>query len=282
MKTISSFRGLGMSEIEFLKAKCRQIREDVIHTAFAAQKGHLPSAFSVVEILVMLYYKIANIDSTFHDSRDRIILSKGHGCLALYTILADRNFFPKDELIKFCTKEGILGGHPSRKIPGIEVSTGSLGQGPSLGVGMALAMRMNKQLSQIFIIVGDGECNEGSVWEAALSANKHQLENYWIIVDENQYQSYGETSEICPTASLKDKWRSFGFNCLEIDMIHSPYLFLDAVESLKKSKGPKCIITHSIKGLGAKSLEGNLAFHHLRSMSEEFKNQLLEEIKINA
>ena len=282
MKTLSYARETGMSDIEFLKSKSRQIRKDIIHTAYAAQKGHIPSAFSVVEILVMLYYKVAKINKSFDISRDRIILSKGHGCLSLYTILADLDFFSKEELLKFCTKDGILGGHPSRKIPGVEVSTGSLGHGPSLGIGMALALKMDKIDSQVFIIVGDGECNEGSVWEAALSANKHQLDNYWIIVDENQFQSYGSTNEVCPTENLKNKWQSFGFNCIEIDTINSPYSFLNAVNELKKTTGPKCIISHSMKGLGAKSLEGNLAFHHLRSMSEELKNTLIEEINIHA
>nr|BDT30109.1 transketolase [Bacteriovorax sp. HI3] len=269
---------LGMKDISFFKEKSKQIRKDIVHTAFAAQKGHIPSAFSMIEILVMLYYQLAKITPEMTQDRDRIILSKGHGCLGQYAILADLNFFPKEELLRFCSKEGILGGHPSRKVPGIEVSTGSLGHGPSLGIGMALT---NKN-SNIFVIVGDGECNEGSVWEAALAANKHQLDNFWIIVDYNKYQSYDHTQVICPLDDLKAKWQSFGFQCEEIDTINSPYSFMESFARLQKTKGPKCIVSHSIKGLGAKALEGNLAHHHLRSMSEDFRDQLLMEIDCHA
>ena len=266
------------TQIEF-NAKCLEIRKSILETAFIAQKGHIPSAFSIVEIIVALYYNILNVDMHFHPKRDRFILSKGHGCLALYAVLADLNFFPKIELTKFCTEHGILGGHPSRKINGVEVSTGSLGHGPSLGLGMALAQKLNQEAGQVFVVVGDGECNEGSVWEAALSAHKNQLDNFWIIVDSNKFQSYDSTDNICPLGSLKKKWDSFGFHTKELDLQNDSYSFFQLISDMKKISGPKCIISHSIKGMGSKTLEGNLFYHHLKSMSPELFNQLTIEIE---
>lgn len=268
-----------MNKIE-LKQTALRIRQSIVETAYVTQKGHLLSSFSIVEILTCLYYKILRIDCDFKDDRDYFILSKGHACLALYCVLSDLNFFSKDELLKFCKIDGILGGHPSRmKVKGIEASTGSLGHGPSIGLGIALSLRLKKSDKQVFILVGDGECNEGSVWEAALSANKHKLDNYWIIVDYNHYQSYSTTDEICPLDPLSNKWESFGFNCRVIDMKNDPFSFLEAYEELKNANGPKCIICDGIKGLGSKSLEGNLQYHHVKSLDLDFKNIILKEIE---
>lgn len=260
--------------------KSKEIRNKIIETAFKAQKGHILSAFSIVDILVCLYYEILNIDPMMKEDRDRFILSKGHGCLALYCILADLNFFSIKELDKFCTFEGILGGHPSRgKILGIEASTGSLGHGPSLGIGMALSLKKENNRTNVFVLIGDGECNEGSIWEAALSANKHRLSNYWIIVDNNKFQSYGPVDEICPLEALDKKWESFGFSTRRIDLKDDPYHFVKTVAEMKNITGPKCIICDGIKGLGSKFLEGNLEFHHIRSMSEQMKDFLLKDLK---
>ena len=149
--------------------------------------------------------------------RDRFILSKGHGCLALYAVLADKGFFPVSELATYCAADSRLGGHPETKVPGVEASTGALGHGLAIGVGMAIAARLDARDSRVFVVLGDGETNEGSVWESAMSAAKHKLANLVAIVDYNKFQSYGPTSEVLELEPLADKWRSFGFAVAEVD-----------------------------------------------------------------
>lgn len=269
-----------LSERE-LKYISKKLRLDIVEMAYQSQMGHIPSAFSIVEILTQLYYNILDISPKTANSvqRDRFILSKGHGCMSLYILLANLGFLTQDDLKDFGKINGLLGGHPSKtKTPGIEMSTGSLGHGPSVGVGMALSLRREGLSNKVCVLIGDGECNEGSVWEAALSAKKHDLDNFWIIVDNNKFQSYGPNNEICPLLSLNDKWESFGFNCFNVNLLDNPYDFTRIFVSSQDVKGPKCIICSGIKGLGAKSLEGQLQYHHLRSMSKEFKKQLIEEI----
>lgn len=265
---------------EFLRQKSKEIRKQIIEVAFRAQKGHIPSCFSLVETLVTLYYQFLLITPEWRSDRDRFILSKGHASLAIYIILSDLGFFSKDELNYFCSYNSFLGGHPSRKVPGIEVSTGSLGLGPSVAVGIALALKDTS--SNIFTLIGDGECNEGSVWEAAICACKHRLDNFWILIDFNQYQSYGKTIEISGLDNLNAKWKSFGFYTIEVDMINNPHELLIQLNQLKSIKGPKCIILKSLKGLGAKTLEGNLKYHHIREMNLDLKNKLIWEIENHA
>lgn len=262
-----------------LREMALKIRQKIVETAFKSQKGHIMSSFSIVDVLTCLYFKILKIDKTFNANRDHFILSKGHACLALYCVLSELDFFDPSELDKFCKIDGILGGHPSRlKVNGIEASTGSLGHGPSIGVGIAISHKLHNRPNKVFVLVGDGECNEGSVWEAALCANKHQLDNFWIIVDNNKYQSYSSTSEICPLEPLDKKWESFGFNTKRVDMIKDPYNFLDIYDELQKLPGPKCIICDGIKGLGSKTLEGDLQFHHIRSMDIKLRDQILKDL----
>ena len=156
------------------------------------RKGHIASAFSIVELLVILYDHILRVDSENPNwsERDKFILSKGHGCLALYAILGDKGFFPQEDWKGFCKFDGILGGHPTQeKIPGVEASTGALGHGFAVGVGLALAGKMDGKGYRIFVLLGDGECNEGSVWEAAMGASKHNLENLVVLVDYNKIMS---------------------------------------------------------------------------------------------
>src|SRR5215813_7593020 len=182
-----------------LDQRSRQLRVMIVKSIKAANRGHLGSAFSLVEILRVLYDDVLKYDASNPrwPGRDRCILSKGHGCLALYALLADKGFFPDEELWKFCKSDGILGGHPEYgKVPGIEASTGSLGHGLSIGIGMALHARRRKANYRVFVISSDGENNEGAVWEAALAANKHHLSNLIVLVDYNKQQSYGTTQEV--------------------------------------------------------------------------------------
>src|SRR3989344_1795697 len=195
------------------------LREMIIKTVEKSRRGHIPSAFSILEILRVLYdgilkYDIKNLKWL---SRDRFILSKGNGCLALYVVLADKGFFPKSELLDFCKIDGLLGGHPETKIPGVEVATGSLGHGLSLGIGFALNGKHEKLDYRTFVIVGDGESNEGSVWEAAMCAAKHKLDNLVVLVDYNKKMTYGSTYDVQDLEPFADKWRSFGFAVQEVD-----------------------------------------------------------------
>lgn len=241
--------------------------------AFAAGKrGHLGSAFSLVELLRVLYDDVLRFDPArpLWDGRDRMILSKGHGCLALYAILADKGFFPASELLTFCHLDGKLGGHPERgKVPGVEASTGSLGHGLSLGVGMALALRTRPEAGRVFVIDSDGECNEGSLWEAALSAAKHRLENLTVLVDYNHMQSYSTTAEVLDLEPMADKWRAFGFAVREVDG-HDVDALRAGLTQVPFAPGrPSVLICHTVKGKGIRALEWNAEWHHKNKVTEE-------------
>jgi transketolase len=268
-----------MSE-NFLKNKSHELRKRVVDIFEYGNRGHIPSAFSVIEILTTLYYQKIDLEKLVSNSpeRDRIILSKGHGCLALYAILSDLGLIPEEELVKFCLPGSQLGGHPTKgKFKGIEASTGSLGLGPSLGAGMALQLKRLNSDGQVYVIVGDGETNEGSVWEALLSIGNKSLDNFTLIMDYNKFQSYGSTKEVCDLEPLKQKLESFKFETFEVDMIHEPENFLLALN--EKPKGPKAVICHTIKGQGSKLLEGNLHWHHKSYLSKKQIDEVRESIK---
>ncbi len=255
-----------------LDSVSRTIRKDIIKTVEYGGRGHMPSAFSIVEILRVLYDDILKFDpqSPMWADRDRFILSKGHGCLALYVTLADKGFFPKKELEKFCSSDGILGGHPEYgKVPGIEASTGALGHGLSIGIGMALNARLEQSDYRTVILLGDGECNEGSVWEAAMCASKHCLSSLLVIVDYNKQQSYGDVSEVQELEPFADKWRSFGFEVRDVDG-HD----VDALQNVLQShpfhpEKPSVLISHTIKGKGISFMEKNLGWHHKSSLTSD-------------
>src|SRR5262245_33678642 len=203
-----------------LDERSLSLRRTIVQMLKAGNRGHVGSAFSLVEILRVLYDEVLRYDSRRPSwkERDRCILSKGHGCLALYAILADKGFFPEEELWKFCKSDGILGGHPEYgKVPGVEASTGSLGHGLPIGIGFALSARLDQASHRVFVIIGDGESNEGSIWEAALCAGKHRLSNLAVIVDYNHQQSYDSTFVVQDMEPFADKWTAFGFGVTEID-----------------------------------------------------------------
>lgn len=270
------------NEARKLDSRSLALRATILRTLSCARRGHPASAFSLVEILRVLYDDVLRFDSAAPGwpGRDRFILSKGHGCLALYAILADKGFFPDTELARFCQRGGMLGGHPEAgKIPGVEASTGSLGHGPSIGVGFALAARMDATGARTFVVIGDGESNEGSVWEAALCAAKHRLDNFTIIVDYNKLQSYGPTQEVLPLEPFAAKWEAFGFATREVDG-HDVQALHQVFTSLPFTQGrPSAIICHTVKGRGLPCMEHNLAWHHKSNVTDDEAGRLLRELE---
>lgn len=265
-----------------LDDRSRDLRRAIVGILRAGRRGHLGAAFSLVEILRVLYDDVLKYEASNPrwDQRDRFILSKGHGCLALYALLAEKGFFPAAELEKFCKADGILGGHPEGgKVPGVEVSTGSLGHGLPIGVGMALAALRGGRSHRVFVVVGDGESNEGSVWEAALCAGKHRLSNLTVLVDYNKHQSYGATEEVLDLEPLADKWTSFGFGAVEVDG-HDVEALRRTLGALPAVEGkPSAIICHTIKGKGISYAEGNMEWHHKSRISDEDIQSLLTELE---
>jgi transketolase len=257
--------------------RSKYLRSLVVRSLIGGGRGHMGSAMSLIEILRVLYDHIVNFDEKNPKlpNRDRIILSKGHGCLALYAILVDKNFIKSKELDSTSKFNSILGGHPeSIKVPGIEASTGALGHGLPIGVGMAIAAKLKKQKHKIYVIIGDGETNEGSIWEAALSASKHKLNNLKIILDYNKIQSYGFIKEVLNLEPLKKKWESFGFDVSEINGHDVKKLKTNFKKFIKtKNKKPSITICHTIKGKGFHFAENNPRWHHKNSFtSEEVQN----------
>jgi len=248
----------------------------------ASRRGHVGSAFSLVEILRVLYDHVLRFDPkrpNWHE-RDRFILSKGHGCLALYVLLAEKGFFPDRELGRFCLSDGILGGHPEYgRVPGIELSTGSLGHGLPVGVGMAINAKYENATHRVFVVIGDGESNEGSVWEAALCASKHRLTNLTVLVDYNKQQSYGATSDVLELEPLADKWKSFGFAVREVDGHDIQELSATLSGVPFNPDSPSVIICHTIKGRGVPFVEGNLSWHHKNRLTDQEINELISALE---
>ncbi|MBF0415958.1 MAG: transketolase [Magnetococcales bacterium] len=247
-----------------MDSRSLHLRRLVARALEGGTRGHLGSALSLVEILRVLYDHVLHVhpQNPTRPDRDRLILSKGHGCLALYAILADLGFFPLEELDRFCHFDSILGGHPERgKVPGVEASTGALGHGLSIAVGMAIAARLHQRNHRVFAIMGDGEINEGAVWEAALSASHHHLNNLIAIVDYNKLQSYGPITDVVTLEPLADKWRAFGFATFEVNG-HD----LDALKALftqpPAANQPTAILCHTVKGKGVPMAEHNPDWHH--------------------
>lgn len=262
-----------------LDQRSKYLRRRIIETLDATRRGHVGAALSLVEIIRVLYDDVLRYDvrNPKWDERDRCILSKGHGCLALYVVLQDKGFFPEEELWKFCESSGILGGHPEVKVPGVEASTGSLGHGLPIGVGFALNARYEQAGHRIFVIVGDGECNEGSIWEAALCAGKHKLSNLTVVIDHNKYQSYGPTRDVQNLEPFADKWKAFGFAVKEVDG-HDVAALRAAFSAVPpEADKPTAIICHTLKGKGMNCTEGNMKWHHKSGIKDEEIRQLFAE-----
>ncbi len=250
-----------ISEISNL---AKNIRKNILYAAFkaGASSAHVGGALSIVDIFAVLYGSVAKTDFTdpLDKKRDRIILSKGHGCLALYGILLEKKFITKSELETFEKSGSFLLGHPvMNKNKGIEFSTGSLGMGLSLGIGVAISSFKRNLDFNTYVILGDGECNEGSVWEAALLANHLKLKNLTVIIDKNDYQQTGKNQDILDLGNLTSKWKSFGWEVNEING-HNLNEINEAL--INRTNKPKAIIANTIKGKGVSFAENNNDWHH--------------------
>src|SRR3989344_1343130 len=271
-----------MLKLSELKDIARKIRLECLEMQHVAHKGHLGGAFSVTEILVALYNcGIVNISpkNSNDPNRDRIIFSKGHDCLSLYVVLAEKGFFPRAELERYGQNGTFLGGHPDHFIPGIEVSSGSLGHGLGIGAGMAVAAKLNNKKYLSYVILGDGECNEGSVWEAATFAVAQNLDNLIAIIDNNQVAATSKTQKFMGDIPMESKWRSFGWDTLSIDGNN----IWEVIKAIKKTrvnsarKKPLAIIANTIKGNGVSFMEGNPKWHHGVANDDQYE-QAKEEL----
>lgn len=279
----TSFKFIDDYSITPLDKRSIYLRCLVIEAIIKAGRGHLGPAMSLIEIIRVLYDDILNIRPTQPDwpDRDRFILSKGHGCLALYALLADKGFFPASELGRFCAPDSILGGHPELgKVPGVEASTGALGHGLSVGVGMALAAKLKNKPYRVFVTLGDGEINEGAVWEAAMTAAKYRLGNLIAVIDYNKMQSYDSTFNVLNLEPLVDKWSSFGFSTMEVDG-HNVIELRKTFTSLPLNENrPSVIICHTVKGKGIPAAENNPAWHHKNKLTREEINMINQALAI--
>jgi transketolase len=262
-----------------LDERSRYLRRLVVRALDGGGRGHVGSSMSLIEILRVLYDDVLRFrpaEPRWPD-RDRMILSKGHGCLALYVMLADKGFIDADALDTFCRRDSILGGHPEAgKVPGVEASTGALGHGLSVGLGMALAVRARRRDSRVFVVMGDGEINEGSVWEAAMCAGKHRVSHLTAIIDYNKIQSAGPTREIQDLEPLADKWRAFGWHVIEA-YGHDIAALQNAFGEASSMQGkPTCILAHTVKGKGVSFMENNPKFHGTAPTREECARALQE------
>ncbi len=261
-----------------LQEIAKSIRKSIVCMNARSNASHSGTALSTVDILTILYFKVMKIFSSepLHPLRDKFILSKGHGSAALYATLAEKGFFSKELLDGFYMDGGKLPGHLDKEaVPGVEVSSGSLGHGLALGLGMAIANKVDKKNSHIYVMCGDGELNEGSMWEALMFASHKQLDNLTLIVDYNKLQGYGKTNQIVNLEPLKDKFVSFGLDVQEING-HD----FEAIEKalIHNSETMKVIIAHTVKGKGVSYMENEFIWHY-KSPNPEQLTQALDELR---
>ena len=255
-----------------LDQRSKDLRLLVLDALEGGSRGHLGPALSLIEIVRVLYDSIL-----YHDAnnpllaqRDRFILSKGHGCLGLYAVLADHGYISKSELKGYCTFESKLGGHPERStLPGVEFSTGSLGHGLSVGIGMAMACRLKGEHWRTYVLIGDGELNEGSNWEGAMHASQHQLGALTVIIDFNQMQASGRIDSILTLDPLEAKWEAFGFNVVKVNGHDLAQLEAELNSPMDSYGKPKAIIAYTVKGKGIPSAENSTIWHHKAKITQE-------------
>jgi transketolase len=267
------------SQIKNLEQIALNLRRNIIKMIQSGQGGHLGGSLSCIEIITALYFSVLRCkpqDPQWED-RDRFILSAGHKCLALYSVLAEKGHFDKKLLNTYDSLDSPLPGHPDRhKLPGVEANTGSLGHGLALGGGMALAGKIDQKDYKVYVLMGDGEIAEGSVWEAAEIANHYKLDHLIAIIDRNKLQIQGNTKDILNTESLTAKWNSFGWQTFEVDGHDFVEIFRSLENIPNKTDHPTCIIANTIKGKGLSFAENNYKYHYWKPTEEEMKKAFIE------
>ncbi len=272
-----------MEETEKSKLEeiAKKVRRGILEEVYNGKSGHPGGSLSIADILTVLYFKQMNIDpkNPNWEDRDRLVLSKGHCSPALYSCLANKGFFPIEDLKTFRNIDSYLQGHPDKnKVPGVDMTTGSLGQGLSVANGMAIAGKMDKKNYRVYCILGDGEIEEGQIWEAAMASNKYKLDNLCVIVDNNNLQIDGTIEEVMSSYPIDEKFRSFGFEIIKIDghNIEEIIKAFEVAENVKEK--PTCIIAKTIKGKGVSYMENQVGWHG-KAPNEEQYNQAIEELK---
>lgn len=262
-----------------LEQMCHQFRIDVLTTLHAKQTGHPGGSLSVCEILTTLYFTQMNVDpkDPHKADRDRLVLCKGHAAPMLYRVLAEKGFFPVEEMNTLRDFETRLQGHPCMKdTPGVDMSTGPLGLGLSTAVGMALAARLDNAPTRVYAVLGDGEINEGTVWEACMSASKYKVDNLCAVLDWNGVQLDGTSDDVMPLGDVKAKFESFGFHCIECNG-HDVEALYNAFEEAKTVKGkPTIVLAHTVKGKGVSFMEGKNTWHGKAIGDEDFAKAMEE------
>lgn len=273
---------LEQKDLEQLKDLCKQTRRNIIKMVHNSKSGHVGGAMSAVEILTTLYQKIMNVYPEWDkaqdfEKRDRFVLSKGHASAVYYSVLSQRGFFPEEELMTFRLFGSRLQGHPNTHLPGVEVATGSLGQGLSMAVGMALGLKLDNSPAHVFCYMGDGELQEGSCWEAFMHAPHRHLNNITAIIDRNMLQIDGDVEKVKALEPLADKLKAFNWNVVEIDG-HDLNQVYDALKAAKENKSdkPTAIIAHTTKGKGVSFMENQAGWHGKAPNDEEMEKALAE------
>ncbi len=265
-------------KIKELENKAKQIRKTIVDILCKAGSGHPGGSLSATDLVTALYFAVLRYDprNPQWPQRDRFHMSKGHCCPLLYTVLAEVGYFPKVELQNLRKLGSILQGHPDRSTPGVEVASGSLGQGLSVALGMSLAARLDKKDYRVYCLIGDGESQEGNIWEAAMAASHYKCDNLCVMMDYNGFQIDGKVSEVMNLEPVKAKWQSFGWHTIEIDG-HNIKEILEAYEEAKTVKlKPSIIIAHTVKGKGVSFMENVCSFHGCVPTSEETKKAIEE------
>lgn len=268
-----------------LRKRAGQIRLSILEMIVASGSSHIAAAFSVVDILTVLYFDILNINpkKPKWEDRDRFLLSKGHAGAALYATLAHRGFCEMSRLSEYSQNNFPTAGHTVRdSLPGVEVTAGSLGHGLSMGVGMALALKTKKTSPRVFVLVGDGECNEGSVWEASLAAAQFKLDNLVLIVDRNGQQGLGRSDDIMNLEPFAEKWKAFGWHCLQSDGHNFEELKKSFDTNSKVFGKPTVVIAKTIKGKGVSFMEKDPLSWHYKTPKDNFLTQAREDLKSHA
>jgi transketolase len=263
--------------IPALSEKAGRLRADIVKMLYLCQSGHPGGSLSSVEILMALYYGIARVDpkNPSWEGRDRIVLSKGHACPALYAILADQGFFPREDLWHLRQIDSHLQGHPDMtKTPGIDANTGSLGQGISIALGMALAAKYKKAGYRVFCVIGDGEAQEGMVWEAAMAAAHYKLDNFIVLMDHNGLQIDGANDQVMGLGNIIAKFEAFGFECVKVDG-HDIGAIAEAAGAPLSGR-PRFVLCETIKGKGVSFMENNAGWHGKPMNAQEYESAMVE------